>query len=370
MAPLLDQSSTYSFSDSAAFAKASQEKVGAGYVYSRWANPTTDAFAAAIAGLEGAPDAEATASGMAAISSVFLALCSSGDRVVLTRQLYGGTFSMSTTLLPRFGIHTTLCDLDDYVAIERALDGAKLLYCETIGNPAVRVADLPRLAALAERAGVPFIVDNTFASPMLCRPLEHGAHVVVHSATKFIGGHHDLIGGVVCADPAIVAKVRALTRELGPTLAPFNAWLALRGLATLHVRVDRACASALSVARALVGHPAIEAVFYPALETSPDRTLADSLLGGRGGGVIAFEVAGGRARAGRFQDSLRLIHPAASLGGVHSLLVHPASVTHTQLGPDELAAAGISEGFCRLSVGMEEPEDLVRDLTQALDTSA
>jgi cystathionine beta-lyase/cystathionine gamma-synthase len=341
--------------------------VGAGYVYTRWANPTTDAFEAAVADLEGAPEAEAFSSGMAAISSVFLALCASGDRIVSARQLYGNTHALLEQRLPRLGISADLFDVDDYDGIKKALPGAALLYCETIGNPVVTAADLRRIGELSADAGVRLVVDNTFASPLLCRPLELGASVVVHSATKFLGGHHDLIGGIACTTFELIDPLRKVGRDFGPTLSPFNAWLALRGMATLHVRVERSCESALAIARMLEGHPRIDRVYYPALDTDPGKKIADELFGGRGGGVIGFDVAGGRQAAGRFQESLRLIKPAASLGGTHTLIVHAASVTHTQLGPHELDAAGISEGFCRLSVGLEDPEDLIADLQAGLE---
>ncbi|MGH2729002.1 MAG: trans-sulfuration enzyme family protein [Actinomycetota bacterium] len=370
VAPVLDPSSTYHFSDAAAFAKASEAKVGAGYVYSRWANPTVDAFEAAVADLEGTADAEAFASGMGAITGIFLGLCSAGDRIVAARQLYGGTYSMLATLLPRYGIGVDFVDVDDLRGIEQAVAGATLLYCETIGNPRIKVADIPKLAAVADKASVPLVVDNTFASPMLCRPVEHGAGLVVHSATKFLGGHHDLLGGIACGSPSILEPIRETAREMGASLAPFNAWLALRGVATMHLRVTRSCESALAVARALEARPEIEAVHYPALDSSPDKHLADALLGGRGGGTLAFEIADGRERAARFQEALRVIKPAASLGGSHSLIVHAASVTHTQLSDAELAAAGISEGFCRLSIGLEDVDDIIDDLAQALDATA
>lgn len=366
IAPVIDQSSTYAFDDSDAFAQASADKVGSGYVYSRWANPTTDAFAAAMADLEGTEEAEAFSSGMAAISAAFLSLCLPGDRIVSARQLYGGTHSLTAGLLPRFGIETTLCDVDDYDRIKVELQGAKLFYCETIGNPAIRVADLQRLGELANDAGVPMVVDNTFASPVLCRPASYGATVVVHSATKYIGGHHDLIGGVMCADHETLLKVREWTRELGPTLAPFNAWLCMRGIATMPLRVERSSETALAVARFLEGHAAVDAVYHPALESSPDKELCDRILGSRGGGTLAFNVAAGKEAAAGFQDRLRLIKPAASLGGSHSLIVHAASVTHTQLNDEELGAAGISPGFCRLSIGLEDSGDLIDDLDQAL----
>jgi cystathionine beta-lyase/cystathionine gamma-synthase len=369
LSPPLDLSSTYSFSDIDEFARASAHKVGFGYVYGRWANPTVDAFEEAVAELEGAEAAEAFATGMGAISGVFLALCRAGDRVVAARQLYGNTHSLLEDRLPAYGITADTFDVADHLAIEEALEGARLLYCETIGNPLVRVADLDGLAALARAADVPLVVDNTFASPYLCRPLEHGASVVIHSATKFLGGHHDLMGGVVCSDRETVDKLRGVGRDLGAILAPFSAWLALRGMATLALRVERACNSALALARALDSHPDVDVVHYPALAGDPSKALADVLLGGRGGGTLGFEIAGGRARAVRFQAALEVILPAASLGGHHSLIVHAASVTHTQLSPEALAAAEISEGFCRLSVGLEEPADLISDLERALQRS-
>ena len=340
--------------------------MGAGYVYTRWANPTIDAFEAAVADLEEAVDAEAFSTGMAAISAIFLALCSAGDRVVAARQLYGNSYSLMTTRLPRYGVTAEFFDIDDYDGIAPALEGAKLLYCETIGNPAVRVADLPRLGRIAADAGVPLVVDNTFASPALCRPLEHGASIVVHSATKFLGGHHDLMGGIVCGDPAALSPIKALARDIGPTLAPFNAWLALRGIATLHLRVERSSQTALEVARMLQAHPQVNEVWYPGLDGDVSKPLADSLMNGRGGGTLGIDVAGGRDNAQRFQQALQLVRPAASLGGTHSLIVHAASVTHTQLTPDELTAAGITEGFCRLSIGLEDAADVIADLDRAL----
>lgn len=303
---------------------------------------------------------------MAAISTTLLALCSRGDRIVSARQLYGGTHSLFAQILPRYGIAIDLIDVERHDEIEHALEGSRVFYCETIGNPRMQVADLPGLAKLAEASGATMVVDNTFASPLVCRPLEHGAHVVVHSATKFLGGHHDLMGGVVCSSARLLEPIRDLGRELGATLAPFNAWLALRGMKTLHLRVDRACRTALEIALALSDHPDIAAVYYPALQDAADKSLTDLLLGGRGGGTLAFDVTGGRDRAARFQAALRLIQPAASLGGTHTLITHAASVTHTQLSPAELDAAGISEGFCRLAVGLEDAADLVDDLTQAL----
>jgi cystathionine beta-lyase/cystathionine gamma-synthase len=260
--------------------------------------------------------------------------------------------------------------VDDHDAMAKAIDGASLLYCETIGNPRITVADLEAIGRLAGEADVPLVVDNTFASPVLCRPLEYGATLVVHSATKFLGGHHDLMGGVVCGPDEVLDVIRETSRETGPTMAPFNAWLGLRGLTTLHLRVERSCASALEIAEFLEGHPSIAFVDYPALDTSPSRKLCATLLGGRGGGTMGFDVAAGRESAVRFQNALRLVKPAASLGGVCSVVVHAASVTHTQLSADELASVGMTPGFCRLSVGVEDAGDLIADLEQALEAAA
>ena len=370
VAPLLDLSSTYAFENAGEFAAASAEKINQGYVYSRWANPTIDAFEAAVADLEGSEGAEAFASGMAAISTTLLALCSSGDRVVTARQLYGGSHALLSNILPRFGIETSFFDVWDHEGIESTLDGARVLYCETIGNPRITVADLSRLAELADSAGATLVVDNTFASPILCRPLEWGAAVSVHSATKFLGGHHDLLGGVVCAAENVLDQIREVARELGGILAPFNAWLALRGMKTLAMRVERSSATALEIARIIAQHPDIESVNYPGLDGDESKALADRLLGGRGGGTLGFDISGGRERARRFQDALELVRPAASLGGVHTLIVHAASVTHTQLDAEQLKAAGISEGFCRLSVGLEDATDVIEDIEQALKKSA
>lgn len=362
----LELASTYAFDDVGQFAEASVAKVGSGYVYARWSNRTVDALRASLADLEGTPECEVFSSGMAAISCTFLGLCSSGDRIVAARQLYGNTYSLLLNRLPRYGIETSFLDVDDFDGVEAALPGAKLLYCETIGNPRVQAADLERLAELARGAGVPLVVDNTFASPVLCRPYELGASLVVHSATKFLGGHHDLLGGAVCGDPEWLLPLRKAAIDMGPTLAPMNAWLVLRGLQTLSLRVERSSASALRVARWLTEHPEIERVYYPGLPGDSSHGIATRLLGGHGGGTIGFDLRGGRERAVPFQEALEVVKPAASLGGTHSLIVHAASVTHTQLSPEELTAAGISEGFCRLSIGLEDPDDLIDDLGQAL----
>jgi cystathionine beta-lyase/cystathionine gamma-synthase len=366
VAPSLEVASTYAFEDVGEFAEASRARTGSGYVYTRWSNRTLDALRLAVADLEGASGAEVFSSGMAAVACTFLGLCESGDRIVAARQLYGNSYSLLADRLPRYGIETEFVDVADYDAIADALPEAKLLYCETIGNPRVVAADLEKLGRLAADTDVPLVVDNTFASPVLCRPIELGASIVLHSATKFLGGHHDLLGGVICGDERWMAPVRKIAIDLGTTLAPFNAWLVLRGLQTLTLRVERSSDSAAKVARWLSEHPEVDGVWYPGLEGDESFDIARRLFGGRGGGTLGFDLRGGRERAVPFQEALGLIAPAASLGGTHSLIVHAASVTHTQLSSEELAAAGISEGFCRLSIGLEDPDDLIADLEQAL----
>jgi cystathionine gamma-synthase/O-acetylhomoserine (thiol)-lyase len=341
LAPPIDLSSTYGFDDAEQFAAASKARTGHGYVYSRWANPTVDALGAAVAELEGAETAECFASGMGAIAAAFLALAGPTGKVVAARQLYGNTYSLLNERLPSYGMRVAFHDVWDLEAIAESLADGSLLYCETIGNPAVQVADLDALADLASQADVPLVVDNTFASPVLCRPIEHGASVVIHSATKYIGGHHDLMGGIVTGSSDTIEPIKAYARDMGPTMSPFTAFLALRGLQTMHLRVERACANAQRIAEVLADHPAIASVSYPTLVGDRSFDLAKRLLDSAGGAVVSFDVTGGRSKAARFQDRLELITPAASIGGTHSLVVHAASVTHTQLSDEELFAAGI-----------------------------
>jgi O-acetylhomoserine/O-acetylserine sulfhydrylase-like pyridoxal-dependent enzyme len=345
-----------------------------GYVYSRIDNPTADAFAAAVAALEGAEAAQPFASGMAAISTTLLALLSAGDHVVAQPALYGGTWSVLTSVLPRYGIETTFVDPRVPGAFADAIrPETRLLYAETLANPTIDVADLPGLASVARDAGVPLVVDSTFASPVVCRPLEHGADLVVHSATKWLGGHSDATGGVVAGRADLVASVRALRAELGGALAPDEAFLLRRGLATLAVRVERSSASALVLAQALREHPAVAAVAYPGLPTHPDHDRAQRLLlaGDDGrplfGGVLMLTPHGDRDAGVAVCDALGLVGVTTSLGGVHSVVSHVASTTHRQLGDAALAAAGIGPASIRLSVGLEHPDDLLADLTQALD---
>ena len=345
-----------------------------GYSYSRVDNPTADAFAQAVAALEAVNldrevVAQPFASGMAAISTVLMALTHAGAHVVVPREVYGGTYGLLTSVLERFGVSATFVDATDLDAVRAAIrPETTVLWGETLANPTMSVADLPALSEISREAGLTFVVDSTFASPAVCRPLEHGVDVVVHSATKYIGGHSDATGGVAVGAPDLMAKVRHDRIDLGGMLAPDEAFLLHRGLATLPLRMERHCASALAVATALSEHPRISQVFYPGLTSHRDHALAGKLLdAGRYGGVVTVDVDGGREAGMALCDRLRLVSVATSLAGTHSKVSHVAGTTHRQLSEQALSAAGISAGAVRISVGLEDVEDLLADLHQALD---
>jgi cystathionine beta-lyase/cystathionine gamma-synthase len=345
-----------------------------GYSYSRVDNPTSDAFAQAVAALEGVHvDGEVVgqpfASGMAAISTVLMAFTHAGAHVVVPREVYGGTYGLLTTVLDRFGVEATFVDATDPEAVRAAIrPQTTVLWGETLANPTMSVADLPALSAISREHGLVFVVDSTFASPAVCRPLEHGVDVVVHSATKYIGGHSDSTGGVAVGRPELMAKVRHDRIDLGGMLAPDEAFLLHRGLATLPLRVDRHCRSALAVATALDEHPRVVRVDHPGLPTHRDHALAGKLFdSGRYGAVVTVTPDGGREAGLALCDRLRLIAVATSLAGTHSKVSHVATTTHRQLDAAALSAAGIGPGAVRISVGLEDPEDLVADLLQALD---
>jgi cystathionine gamma-synthase/O-acetylhomoserine (thiol)-lyase len=346
-----------------------------GYSYSRADNPTADAFAQGVAALEGVnvdgPVAgQPFASGMAAISTTLVALTKSGAHVVCPREVYGGTYGLLAELLPRFGVTTTFVDTTDLDAVRAAMrPETVVLWGETLANPTMTVADLPGLAAIAHEVGATFVVDSTFASPAVCRPLEHGVDVVVHSATKYIGGHSDVTGGVAVGAPDLLARIRHDRMELGGSLAPDDAFLLHRGLSTLPLRVERHCATALTVATALAEHPKVERVDYPGLPGHRDHGLAVKLFDrGRFGAVVTVTPAGGREAGVALCDRLRLVRVASSLGGTHSKVSHVASTTHRQLDDAALAAAGIGAGAVRISIGLEDAEDILADVVQSLDS--
>jgi methionine-gamma-lyase len=360
------QSSTFRFETNDEFARAIRFD-GPGYVYSRgYGNPTIDAFQLAMADLEETESAMSFASGMAAISALFMTVAGAGSRIVAGTALYGGSVSLLRNILPRFGVEATFVDPTDLDQVRDALPGADLFYCETIVNPTTTVPDLAALAGLCREAGVVSAVDNTFASPYLCNPVTLGFDVSIHSATKYIGGHADLIGGVACTNEDLFRKLRDTVIDLGGTMQPLEAWLCLRGLATLSLRMQHHCASAGRLAATLSEHPSVEHVFYPGLESHPQHALASRQLRDFGG-TLAFEVHGGLEAGSRVAEALELGWIAGSLGSVMTLVAHPASTTHRQVDPDVRRAAGIGDGLLRVAVGLEDPDDLIEDFTRALE---
>jgi O-acetylhomoserine (thiol)-lyase len=375
-----------------------------GTIYTRIANPTTAAFEERMASLEGAIGAVATASGQAAEFLAITALAGSGAHVVASAHLYGGTHTLLSGTLAELGIATTFVDPDDPEAFARAVrPETKLLYTETIGNPSGCVADLRALADVAHAHGVPLVVDNTFASPWLCRPIEHGADVVLHSATKFLGGHGVAIAGVVTeagtfdwsasgrfpgltepvpsynglrywenfGEYAFCTKLRAQQlRDVGASLSPFNAFLLLLGLETLPLRMERHVANAMAVAQHLAAHPQVSWVRYAGLPDSPYHTLGQRYLPRGAGAIFTFGVRGGRAAGAAFIEGLELVSHLANVGDAKTLVIHPASTTHQQMADDDLARAGVTPDMVRISVGLEDLDDIVWDLDRALDAAA
>ena len=359
------QSSTFTFRDAqhAMDVMSGKEK---GNVYTRHGNPTVRAVEDKITELEGAGDSLAFSSGMAAISTTLLALVRSGDNIVAMDSLYGGTFELLRDVLPRTGISVTLVDGTDAPAVEKAITAeTKVLYLESPANPTMRVVDVRRLSGLARVRGVLTVIDSTFATPVNQLPLALGADVVLHSATKYLAGHSDLVAGTASASSEIVTAVRGFRKILGGVMDPHAAWLLLRGLKTLSVRVERQNRSAMELAVFLKAHPAVERVHYPGLTDHPDHSIAKSQMSGFGG-MLSFEVKGGFAPASKFASSLQVATLAPSLGGVETLVTQPATTSHFWLSPAERAKAGISDGLVRVSVGLEDAEDLIEDFGRAL----
>jgi len=338
-----------------------------GYSYSRIANPTAEALGSAIAELEGAEAGFAAASGMAAVHLALLALVRAGDRIVCTRAVYGTTRALLTGTLARLGVTTDFVDPTNLRAMEAALAGAptRVLYLETISNPTLVVADVAALAEIGHRHGAAVVVDNTFATPYLCRPLELGADLVVESATKYIAGHSDVLAGAVAGREAAIDAVREAQVQTGATIAPFSAFLVLRGIATLAVRMDRHSATAAALAAWLTTERGVARVLYPGLPSHPDHAVAVRQLAS-GGGMLAVELSGGATAGRAFIDALRIPERTASLGSIHTIVVHPPSTTHRQLDPAQLLEAGIAPGLVRISVGLEDLEDLRSDFARGL----
>ncbi|PRX45433.1 methionine-gamma-lyase [Prauserella shujinwangii] len=362
----LYQSAIFGFADPESLAGAMNGPEG-DFAYSGYANPTVRALEDALTGLEGGAATLATSSGMAATSAVLHSRLRAGDHVVAQRALYGGTFAALRDLTDSWGVEVTYVGGDDPAELRNALrPETRLLWLETIANPTGFVADLPALAAEATAAGVTTVVDNTFATPLLCRPLEHGADIVVHSATKYLGGHHDVVGGLaVFADPDEYRRTWVRAIGLGVVADPFAAWLLLRGLKTLPLRVTRQCASAALLAERLAGHPAVAAVHYPGLPGHGSHQRARRVLDGGYGGTVAFDLAVPGA-AHDFLKRLELVLNAGSLGGTETVAMHPATTSHRHLDAESLRAAGVGREQVRVALGIEHPEDLWADVEQAL----
>jgi O-acetylhomoserine (thiol)-lyase len=397
------QTSSFAFDDTQHGADLFDLKV-AGNIYSRIMNPTNAVLEERVAALEGGVAALAVASGMAAITYAIQTVAEAGDNIVSVAKLYGGTYNLLAHTLPRFGIQTRFAAHDDIAALEALIDErTKAVFCESIGNPAGNIVDLKVLAEAAHRHGVPLIVDNTVATPILCRPFEHGADIVVHSLTKYIGGHGTSIGGIVVdsgkfpwtdnkarfpllntPDPsyhgvtyteafgpaAFIGRCRVVPlRNTGAALSPFNAFLILQGLETLALRMERHTENALKVAQYLQSHPQVAWVKYAGLADHPEHGLAQRYFGGKPAAILSFGIQGGQEAGARFIDALQLVVRLVNIGDAKSLACHPASTTHRQLSDEELQKAGVPRDMVRLSIGIEHIDDILADLTQALDAA-
>ena len=337
-----------------------------GHYYGRNSNSNRDMLERAVAELEGAEAGVATASGMAALHAAILALAPKPVAIVTTRELYGGTAALLRQDLEPLGYEAQFVDLTDLDAVRRAVQGAGLVIAETIANPLCSVCDLEAIAAMTSERGVPFLVDNTFATPLLCRPLELGATVVMHSATKYLGGHSDLVAGVIVGDAATMGRARARSSRTGTPLGPFDAWLGLRGLRTLDVRMRRHSDNSLALARAMRSMPGVTKVHHPLLDDSPLFPVAHRLLPNGAGGMMAFDLEGGREAVQRMIKRFALATFAASLGGVETTVSYPEITSHRSLSAEERADLGVGAGTVRVSVGIEDPADIVADFAQAL----
>ncbi len=345
------------------------EYMTTGFSYSRTGNPTVRAFEAKIAALEDGADAAAFATGMAATTAVFTALLSAGDHVVISDVAYGGTHRIATQIFPRFGVETEFVDSSDPANVERALrPETRLVFTETPANPTLKLTDLAAVSEITRAAGVPHAVDNTFLSPYYQKPLDLGADIAVHSTTKYLDGHNATVGGaVVSATSELHERIAFVQNATGTIMSPMVAWLTMQGAKTLAVRLDRQSDSAMAVARYLEAHPKVRQVAYPGLESFPQHDLAKRQAAGFGG-MLWFEVEGGLHTGKQLMDAVEVWTLAENLGSVESLITHPATMTHAGISPDERERLGILDGLVRASVGLEDPEDLIEDLANALDS--
>lgn len=343
-----------------------------GYIYSRVGNPTATVLETRLASLEGGEAALATSSGMGAITAVVWSLLKAGDEIIADRTLYGCTFALFTHQIQRFGMSVRFVDLTDPANLEGAFaPNTKMVFTESPSNPNMRLVDIAAVAKICRAAGVPLVVDNTYCTPYLQRPLELGADIVVHSMTKYLGGHGDLLAGAVVASREHVDLCRTVgIKEMnGACISAFDAYLVLRGLKTLPLRMDRHCANATALARDIAAHPAVDQVYFPGLESHPQHALARRQMKDFGG-MIAFELKGGLQAGIRFMDAVELVTRAVSLGDAETLVQHPATMTHASYAPEERARHGFTDGLIRLSVGLEDYADLRTDLIGALDRAA
>jgi O-succinylhomoserine sulfhydrylase len=361
----LYMTSSYVFEDAEDMrAQFAEEKQGE--IYSRYANPNVQEFIDKMAILEGAESGWATASGMAAVFTFFGALLNSGDHIVSARSVFGSTHRLFTEILPKWGITTTYVDFDDYQGFENAIrPETKILYLETPSNPGLDIIDLEKVAAICKKKNVIFAVDNCFATPFIQRPIEFGADVAIHSATKYIDGQGRTLGGVILSSNAITEKIKAFARHTGPALSPFNAWILSKSLETLPVRIERHSASAFEIAKRLEQHPDVLSVKYPFLESHPQFDIAKKQMD-LGGGIVSFELKGGLNAGRKFLDQLEMFSLTANLGDTRSIATHPASTTHSKLTPEQRKEVGISDGLVRISVGLEHVDDVWNDIVNAL----
>ncbi len=357
--------SSYVFEDAEDMrAQFAEEKEGE--IYSRYANPNVQEFIDKMAALENAESGWATASGMAAVFTFFGALLQSGDHIVSARSVFGSTHRLFTEILPKWGITTTYVDYDDYEGFENAVQSnTRILYLETPSNPGLDIIDLERISAITKKHDLIFAVDNCFATPILQRPIDFGADVSIHSATKYIDGQGRTLGGVILGSGKLIDKIRAFARHTGPALSPFNAWTLSKSLETLDVRMERHCKNALEIAKRLEKHSAVDWVKYPFLPSHPQYEIARKQMSA-GGGIVSFELKGGLEAGRQFLDALNLFSLTANLGDTRSIATHPASTTHSKLTPEQRKEVGISDGLVRLSIGLEHVEDIWEDIERAL----
>lgn len=365
-APPIYQTATFVFKSAEHGARLFR-KEEEGYIYTRLGNPTIDLLAKKMANLESAEAGAVLASGSAAIFSTILTLARSGDNIISDNVIYGGTYAQFQKILLKLGISVNFIDVTQYHKLEDTInEKTRLIFIETPANPTLKIIDISKCAEIAHKYGIVLVVDNTFATPCLQRPIELGADVVVHSATKYLGGHGDLIGGVVVGKEEFIKKLKSdVVNDLGATISPFSAWLILRGLKTLAIRMQKHSKNAMEIAKFLKSSPKVERVYYPGLSSHPGHEIAKKQMSDFGG-MIGFDLKGGKEAGKRLLNSVKLCTLAVSLGDTDTLIEHPASMTHSAYSEEECIKAGINPGFVRISVGIESAEDIIADLEQAL----